>query len=163
MIELTRFEEQILLSVWKLQNEAYGLTIYRHIKELTGKDMAIGGIYFPLERLVKKGFLTAYQGEPTAVRGGQSKRYYKLTKSGLSELIKTRETQAQKVFESAISKKENLKDAFDVTADVQGKKILLIDDIFDSGQTIKTIGLMLKHKGVAEVAPITIAKTVGGR
>jgi DNA-binding PadR family transcriptional regulator len=55
--------------------------------------MAIGGIYFPLERLVKKGYLSAYQGEPTAVRGGQSKRYYKLTKNGLNELMKTRKTQ----------------------------------------------------------------------
>ena len=56
MSELTRFEEQILLSVWKLQNEAYGISIYQHIRTITQKDLAIGGIYFPLERLVKKGF-----------------------------------------------------------------------------------------------------------
>ncbi len=93
MSELTRFEEQILLSVWKLENNAYGSTIYNHIRKLTQKDLAIGGIYFPLERLVKKKFLDSYQGEPTAVRGGQSKRYYRLTKTGLKELLKALETQ----------------------------------------------------------------------
>jgi PadR family transcriptional regulator PadR len=93
MSELTRFEEQILLSVWKLESSAYGPTIYNHIQKLSGKELAIGGIYFPLERLVKKKLLETYQGKPTAVRGGQSKRYYRLTKSGLEELLKTLDIQ----------------------------------------------------------------------
>ncbi len=93
MSELTRFEEQILLSVWKLGNNAYGSTIYNHIRKLARKDLAIGGIYFPLERLVKKKFLEDSQGKPTAVRGGQSKRFYRLTKSGLKELLKALDTQ----------------------------------------------------------------------
>ena len=93
MSELTRLEEQIMLSVWKLNRNAYGNTIYQHIRKLTQKDMAISGIYFPLERLVKKKFLDAYQGKPTAVRGGQSKRYYRLTKSGLEQLLKALEIQ----------------------------------------------------------------------
>jgi len=93
MSDLTRFEEQILLSVWKLQDEAYGIAIYNHIRSITNKDLAIGGIYFPLERLVKKGFLKAYMGEPTPVRGGQSKRYYRLTRLGREELIKSKKTQ----------------------------------------------------------------------
>ena len=88
MSDLTRFEEQILLSVWKLKNNAYALTIYNRIRELTGRELAIGGIYFPLERLEKKKLLEGYQGKPTAVRGGQSKRYYRLTKRGLEELLK---------------------------------------------------------------------------
>jgi DNA-binding PadR family transcriptional regulator len=93
MSELTRFEEQILLSVWKLEYNAYGPTIYNHILKLSGKDLAIGGIYFPLERLVQKKLLKAYQGKPTAVRGGQSKRFYQLTKTGLKELLKALDIQ----------------------------------------------------------------------
>ncbi len=93
MKELSKFEEQILLSVWKLQNEAYGVSIFEHITKLTNKDLAIGGVYFPLERLVKKGFLSAEKGSPTPTRGGQSKRFYKLTKIGMNELIKSRITQ----------------------------------------------------------------------
>ncbi len=93
MTELTRFEEQILLSVWALQDKAYGISIYKHIRDITKKDLAIGGIYFPLERLVKKGLLEAYKGEPTPIRGGQSKRYYNLTQLGMEELLKVRKTQ----------------------------------------------------------------------
>ena len=37
-----------------------------------------------------------------------------------------------------------------------------MDDIFDSGATIKEIGKMLTHYGAEMIAPITIAKTVGG-
>ena len=93
MSELTRFEEQIMLSIWKLQEKAYGISIYQNIRDITRKDLAIGGIYFPLERLVKKGFLEAHKGEPTPVRGGQSKRYYRLTELGKEELIKAKKTQ----------------------------------------------------------------------
>jgi ATP-dependent DNA helicase RecQ len=78
-------------------------------------------------------------------------------------LLKTRETDPQKIFESAISKKENLKGAFFIEEEIAGKKILLIDDIFDSGQTLKIIAHMLVKKGAKKVAPIVIAKTVGGR
>ncbi|MDH4257665.1 MAG: PadR family transcriptional regulator [Candidatus Aminicenantes bacterium] len=90
MSELTKFEEQILLSVWSLQDKAYGISIYEHIRRITGKKLAIGGIYFPLERLVEKGLLKAKKGDPTPVRGGQSKRYYELTKRGYKELLESR-------------------------------------------------------------------------
>ncbi len=93
MSELTKFEEQILLSVWNLQHHAYGISIYDHIRRITKKKLAIGGIYFPLERLVEKGFLRARKGEPTPVRGGQSKRYYELTKRGYKKLLESREIQ----------------------------------------------------------------------
>lgn len=93
MPELTKFEEQILLSVWNLQEMAYGISIYEHIQKITKKKMAIGGIYFPLERLVKKGFLKARKGEPTPKRGGQSKRYYQLTRLGYEILLDSRQMQ----------------------------------------------------------------------
>jgi PadR family transcriptional regulator PadR len=93
MSELTKFEEQILLSVWSLQDRAYGISIYEHIRRITGKKLAIGGIYFPLERLVEKGLLKARKGDPTPVRGGQSKRYYKLTKKGYEKLLESRKVE----------------------------------------------------------------------
>ncbi len=103
MADLTKLEEQILLSVWKLGDNAYGLTIYEHIGKITGKKMAIGGIYFPLERLVKKRFLNAYQGEPTKVRGGQSKRFYRLTELGIKALLE--EKKAHEKFWKALPEK----------------------------------------------------------
>jgi ATP-dependent DNA helicase RecQ len=78
-------------------------------------------------------------------------------------LVKTRKTEPQKVFESNVSKRDNLKGAFSIDEDVVGKKILLIDDIFDSGVSIIEIADMLKKKGAEMVAPLVIAKTMGGR
>jgi len=79
-------------------------------------------------------------------------------------LIKTRQTKEQKVFENSILKKENVSDAFTFKTpdDIKGKSILLIDDIFDSGATIKEIGKLLTKLGAIKIAPIVIAKTVGG-
>jgi DNA-binding PadR family transcriptional regulator len=90
MSELTRLEEQILLSVWRLEDNAYGLTIYEHIQKITDREMAIGGIYYPLERLVKNGLLEAVKGDPTPVRGGRSKRFYRLTELGKTEMLKAK-------------------------------------------------------------------------
>ena len=62
---LTKLEELILLSVWRLKENAYGTTIYKYIMDTTGKKLSLGGIYFPLDRLAKKGSLTAYIGGAT--------------------------------------------------------------------------------------------------
>jgi PadR family transcriptional regulator PadR len=91
--ELTRLEEQILLAVWRLGKKAYGIAIYDHINRITGKNLAVGGIYYPLERLVKHGYLRAEQGEPTPVRGGKRKRYYRLTELGIDEILEARRIQ----------------------------------------------------------------------
>lgn len=78
------------------------------------------------------------------------------------DLIKTRITDEQKIFQNAYSKQENIRDAFDITANIKGKNIILIDDIYDSGATIKEIASMLTQKGANYITPVVIAKTVGG-
>lgn len=79
-------------------------------------------------------------------------------------LVKIKETAEQKVFQNGYSKKDNVEDAFDYvgTENICGKNLILIDDIFDSGATIKELGKMLTKKGARVIAPVTIAKTVGG-
>jgi len=80
----------------------------------------------------------------------------------IEPLVKTRETKEQKIFQNGALKTENIKDAFGINIDIMNKSILLIDDIFDSGATIKEIGKMLTKKGAKVIAPLVIAKTVGG-
>jgi ATP-dependent DNA helicase RecQ len=79
-------------------------------------------------------------------------------------LIKVRPTKEQKVFENMYLKTDNVKGAFGFTnpAIIQGKTILLIDDIFDSGATIKEVGRLLTKFGAIKIVPVVIAKTVGG-
>jgi DNA-binding PadR family transcriptional regulator len=83
---LTKLEELILLSVWRLGKNAYGKTIYRHIQAITGKKLSLGGVYFPLDRLAKKGFLRVYNAPATEERRGLSRRYYQLTEGGIEAL-----------------------------------------------------------------------------
>lgn len=78
-------------------------------------------------------------------------------------LKKVRVTQEQKMFQNSYCKHDNVLGAFDIEADeIKGKTILLIDDIYDSGATLKEIGKILTQKGAKYIVPIVIAKTVGG-
>lgn len=80
-----------------------------------------------------------------------------------TQLSKIRETHEQKVFQNGYNKRENVADAFNIEASiVRNKRIILLDDIFDSGSTIKEIGSMLTNKGAISIVPIVIAKTIGG-
>lgn len=79
-------------------------------------------------------------------------------------LVKSRQTKEQKVFENGYLKTDNVSDAFTFTTpnEIKGKSILLVDDIFDSGATLKEIGSLLTNFGAVKIAPIVIARTVGG-
>ena len=79
------------------------------------------------------------------------------------ELIKVHITQEQKMFQNSYSKQENVSGAFDIDEDiVKDKYIVLLDDIYDSGSTLKEVGKLLTQKGAKCIVPIVIAKTVGG-
>lgn len=80
------------------------------------------------------------------------------------KLIKARETKEQKIFENYLLKSENVLDAYKYIAPAEliNKNILLIDDIFDSGETTKEIGKYLMNNGVKKISAIFIAKTVAG-
>ena len=85
---LSRIEEIILLSIWKLQDDAYGMTIRDEVIKATGVPWLLGAIYGPLGRLHKNGYVTSYKGDPTPERGGRAKVFYELTPLGKEELIK---------------------------------------------------------------------------
>lgn len=87
---LTRKEELLLLAVWKLEEEAYGLAIRDRLNEMTDGDHSVGAVYTPLKRLRSRGFLDSWESEPTEERGGRSKRFYKLTPKGVRSLQEVR-------------------------------------------------------------------------
>ncbi len=90
---LSRTEELLLLAVWKLQDEAYGLAVRRHLSKLLGKEMSVGAVYVPLERLVRNGLLETWESEPTQKRGGRRKRFYRLTPQGMAALNAVKQLQ----------------------------------------------------------------------
>ncbi len=79
-------------------------------------------------------------------------------------LVKTRQTSEQKIFQNSWAKKDNVKDSFTFLdkALIQVKTVLLIDDIYDSGATLKEAGKVLTELGAKWIVPLVIAKTVGG-
>ena len=101
MKTLTKQEEQILLAVYSLGDEAYLITIREKVKEFTGKYFSVGTIYSPLSRLHDLGLLESFQGESNAMRGGKAKRYYRVTEIGFDALREARDQQ-QKMWEGMI-------------------------------------------------------------
>ncbi|MCI0515196.1 RecQ family ATP-dependent DNA helicase [candidate division KSB1 bacterium] len=79
-------------------------------------------------------------------------------------LIKIKPTRPQKIFQTNILKTDNVAHAFEYQnpAEIDGKKLLLIDDIFDSGATIKEIGKLLTRLNASVIAPLVIARTISG-
>ena len=84
---LSKIEEIILLAIWKLQDNAYGITIQNQVIKDTGVDWVSGAIYGPLSRLLKNGYVTSSKGEATAERGGRHKIFYTLTPLGKNKLL----------------------------------------------------------------------------
>lgn len=54
-------------------------------------------------------------------------------------------------------RKKNLKNAFEVTGKVEGKRVLIIDDIYTMGSTIDSISILLKKAGAEKTYFLTIS------
>lgn len=90
---ISRSEEFLLLAVWRLKENAYGVTIRNQIKAATGKTWAYGALFVMLCRLEKKGFLTSHFTDPSSQRGGKSKRIFQLSPQGIKALKEVRQAQ----------------------------------------------------------------------
>lgn len=88
--KLGEFEELVLLAIGGLNYEAYTVSIQQILEVHTNRSVSMGAIYTSLERLSKKGFLSSKMSEPTAERGGKSKRIYQVTYAGESALHEAR-------------------------------------------------------------------------
>ena len=91
MAFLSRIEEILLLSIWKLKDEAYGIAIRRQVEKDTGISWLSEAIYAPLSRLKDKGYVESVKAEESTEMGGRPRIYYRLTPSGLGRLISVQE------------------------------------------------------------------------
>ena len=91
---LTRQEEILLLAIWRLQKNAYGMAIREHVARVTGRTWSFGATYAPLNRLLRKELVTAIEGEPTPERGGRRKIFYELTPDGKQALMEIQKVNA---------------------------------------------------------------------
>ena len=92
---LSKAEEMFLLAIYRLEDNAYGVTIRKQILDTTGKDYTYGTLYGILEQLVRKGYILRIKGDPTPERGGRSKTFYTLTPEGVASLKNAMEVHQQ--------------------------------------------------------------------
>ena len=95
---LGEFEQLVLLAILRLGPNAYGVGIRKEILSCTSRDISPGALYTTLDRLSKKGLLSSEEGDPTPLRGGRAKRFYKVTPVGRNQLI-----EAQRSFQQLLA------------------------------------------------------------
>lgn len=86
MKDLSHLEELVMVAIWKLADEAYGVQIKNKVKEISDKEYFYNTLYTAFHQLVRKDYITKHFGESTPVRGGKRKVYFRLTKKGLAAL-----------------------------------------------------------------------------
>lgn len=87
------FEEVVMLTVAVLYKNAYGISIKEEIEQRLHRKVSVGAMRTALQRLEDKGLVESELGEPTAVRGGKRKRFFKVTPYGrkaLEQVMRTR-------------------------------------------------------------------------
>jgi adenine/guanine phosphoribosyltransferase-like PRPP-binding protein len=78
----------------------------------------------------------------------------------LPAVVKTRQTKPQKEMQTLVQKRDNVAGAFAVSGDVSGKKVLVVDDLFDSGATLEEITKTLLKCKAARVDVLTLTRTI---
>lgn len=86
MVLMTRAEEIVLLAVYKLEDNAYGVTIREQIHEDIGRYWAFGVIYKTLKKMLVKDFVDKIPGDPLSERGGRTRYFYRITRKGFEAL-----------------------------------------------------------------------------
>jgi adenine/guanine phosphoribosyltransferase-like PRPP-binding protein len=75
-------------------------------------------------------------------------------------LMKTRQTRPQKEMHTLPQKRDNVAGAFSINADMRGKSILVVDDLFDSGATLEELTRLLFEHRAARVNVLTLTRTI---
>jgi DNA-binding PadR family transcriptional regulator len=81
-VYLGELEQQILLVVLRLGDEAYANPIGEMLRTAANRRLGRGALYTALERLEAKGLLRSALGDPLPERGGRARRYFTVTALG---------------------------------------------------------------------------------
>ena len=82
---LGAFEQAVLLAILRLREDAYGRAILKVVQARLERDVPAGAVHATLERLAKKGWVTAKWGQTDA---NQRARFYRITPEGKRQLLR---------------------------------------------------------------------------
>lgn len=77
-----------------------------------------------------------------------------------SVLVKTRRTSPQKEMRTLAQKRANVAGAFAVRGAVGGKRLLVLDDLYDSGATLEEVSRVLQQAGAEGLCVLTLTRTI---
>ncbi len=83
---LSRKEELILVAIWKLGDQASGITIRDYLEESIGVKWLFGSIYTPLNKLYDKGLINKSEKRTAAEPGERPKIFFQITPKGKEAL-----------------------------------------------------------------------------
>jgi predicted amidophosphoribosyltransferase len=80
----------------------------------------------------------------------------------LDAIVRARTTKHQKEMTNRIQKLTNVRGAFRIgnKAVIAGRRVLLLDDFYDSGATLTEATRVLRGQGAAKVLVLTVGKTI---
>ncbi|HEY4132319.1 MAG TPA: PadR family transcriptional regulator [Gemmatimonadaceae bacterium] len=79
---LGEFEMLVLISIGRLGDDAYAVTIKREIERRAKRGASIGAIHAALGRLADKGYVDFRISDPLPVPGGRARKYATITSAG---------------------------------------------------------------------------------
>ncbi len=88
-------EQLVLMAAWRVGDEATGAAIREEVARRAGRVLTVSSIYVTLMRLQNKGYAKSHLADPTPVRGGKGKRYFTVTKKGITALHEARRRMEQ--------------------------------------------------------------------
>lgn len=88
---LGEFEQQLLLVILRLKDEAFGPEIARELERRAGRRVSRGALYTTLDRLEDKGLVRWRTVPGTEARDGLPRRLYTATAAGVAAVKAVRE------------------------------------------------------------------------
>lgn len=73
---------------------------------------------------------------------------------------RARPTKPQKEMHTLAQKRANVAGVFTVNASLAGKRVLLIDDLYDSGATLDEVAKALTRAGARSISVLTLTRTI---
>lgn len=89
------FEQLVLLAILQQRADGYAILIRREIEEATDRPVSRGALYRTLDRLAAKGFVRSTLEEPSAARGGNPRKRFSVTPTGIEALQRSRSVVGQ--------------------------------------------------------------------